>query len=221
MIINPFHRVYFNAGIQTVQFLIAQQYWIISFRPSIRRILSKCTNCFKSNPLLFCPVLIGDLPPARISCVKPFLHTIVDYAGPFKVCIRRHRGVKSSKTNLCLFICFATEAIHLELASDLSMHGLFLADLKRFIARRGRCSNLYCDCVTNFVGAHRHLNRMFEKVARDQSISWNFNPASAPHFGGLWKVAIKNVKTHLYRVKGEQTLSFEKLYTVPLRLNLF
>ena len=42
---------------------------------------------------------------------------------------------------------------------------------------------------------------------------WRFNPAGAPHFGGIWEAAVKSVKFHLRRVVGEQTLIFEEFYT--------
>ncbi|XP_044757058.1 uncharacterized protein LOC123315434 [Coccinella septempunctata] len=156
---------------------------------------------------------MGDLPPSRVSRLKPFSHTGVDFAGPFKVTMSKHRGIRASKAYLCLFVCFATKAVHLELASDLTMN-TFLAALKRFIARRGRCSNLYSDCGTNFVAAHRYLNELFAKAASAESITWHFNPASAPHFGGLWESAIKCAKMHLLRVVGEQILTYEELNTV-------
>lgn len=108
MIIDHFYRLHFHAGIQNVQYLIAHQYWIIFFECSIRRVLSKCVNCFKLNLRTFRPVLMWDLSPAWISCVKPFLHTGVDCASPFKVCISRHRGIKYSKPYIYLFIRFAT-----------------------------------------------------------------------------------------------------------------
>nr|XP_015836641.1 PREDICTED: uncharacterized protein LOC107398133 [Tribolium castaneum] len=156
---------------------------------------------------------MGDLPSLRISQIKPFSCVGVDYGGPFKITLGRTRGSKSQKAYICVFLCFSTKAIHIELVSDLSTEA-FLAALRRFVARRGRCSYIYSDCGTNFVGAYRELNRHMKSAAERERLRWHFNPPSAPHFGGIWEAGIKSVKTHLHRLIGEQILTFEELYTV-------
>ena len=45
-------------------------------------------------------------------------------------------------------------------------------------------------------------------------IQWYFNPPGAPHFGCLWKAAVKSTRRHLVRLIGESTLTFEKLSTL-------
>ncbi|XP_045460770.1 uncharacterized protein LOC123671123 [Harmonia axyridis] len=125
----------------------------------------------------------------------------------------RSRGTKYTKAYVCLFICFAVKAIHLELVSDLSSEA-FLAALRRFRARRGRCNRIFSDGGTNFRGAYTLLRTLFRNATEAENIDWSFNPPSAPHFGGLWEAGIKSVKTHLMRVIGEQKLTYEELYTV-------
>ncbi|GFY25049.1 integrase catalytic domain-containing protein [Trichonephila clavipes] len=73
----------------------------------------------------------------------------------------------------------------------------FIAAPKRFISRRGKCSNIYSDCGSNFVGAKRKLME-FEKLAKSNNdsknvgkfltnngIKWHQNVPGAPHMGGL------------------------------------
>ena len=55
---------------------------------------------------------------------------------------------------ICLFICKATKAMHLELVIDLSREQ-FLEALCRLLARKGKSVNLYSDNGTTFVGAAR------------------------------------------------------------------
>jgi len=96
----------------------------------------------------------------------------------------KSRGIKSQKAYVCIFICFAVKAVHLELVSDLSSNA-FLGALRRFIARRGRCYKIHSDCGTNFVGANRQLLDLFKGAADGENIEWSFNPPAAPNFGGL------------------------------------
>ncbi|KAL0830739.1 hypothetical protein ABMA28_002867 [Loxostege sticticalis] len=90
----------------------------------------------------------------------------------------------------------------------------FIATLRRFVARRGRCKTIHADCGTNFVGARNQLSSLMENASHAERIEFKFNPPSAPHFGGVWEIQIKAAKTHLYRVVGDQVLTFEELTTL-------
>ncbi|CAH0564505.1 unnamed protein product [Brassicogethes aeneus] len=212
LLVQETHNKHLHPGTQTMQYLLAQNFWILSSKQVIRKVTSKCLRCWKLNPKSPQPQM-GDLPPLRISQLKCFSVVGVDYAGPFSLLMSKNRGTRTIKGYICVFICFATKAIHLELASDLSSEA-FLAALRRFIARRGRCSQIFSDCGTNFVGANKQILSYFKTAAASESLKWSFNPPSAPHFGGLWEAGVKSVKTHLYRVIGEQILSYEEFYTV-------
>lgn len=102
---------------------------------------------------------------------------------PFLVTSRRARGIKSMKMYVCLFVCFTIKAIHLEVAFSLSTDS-FLTALRRFIARRGRCSLLFSDCGTNFVGAHRKLVSHMQLASETEKIKWSFNP---PIRSSFWR----------------------------------
>lgn len=162
---------------------------------------------------------MGNLPLVRISQIKPFLNSGVDFGDPFSVIMTRYRGAKSCKVYLCVFVCLATKALHLEIASDLSSETFLLA-LQRFIARRGEVENLYSDCGSNFIGAANYLKHT-QNVESNENISFHFNAASAPHFEGLWEAGIKSVKTYLARVIGDQILSYEELYTVIIQIESY
>lgn len=126
---------------------------------------------------------------------------------------------------MCLFICFTTKAVHIELANDLSTSS-FLNCLKRFISRRGLCKRLYSDNATNFVGAQNELmkiaefvaslnkNKDFNKFCLESYIEWKHIPPRSPHHGGLWESAIKSAKHHITRVVGNVNLTFEEMSTL-------
>lgn len=96
---------------------------------------------------------MGSLPSVRVAPARIFINTGLDYAGPFNKRISRS---KTSKAYLVVFIYLATKAMHFEIVSDAKSTS-FLNALKRFIARRGRCSNSYSDNGTTFVGANNQL----------------------------------------------------------------
>ncbi|GFS48626.1 integrase catalytic domain-containing protein [Trichonephila clavipes] len=99
--------------------------------------------------------------------------------------------------------CFfsSTLSIHIEIVSDLTSDA-FIATLKRFFSRRGKCAKLYSDNGKTFVGANKELKR-FLKLIEDsddnlagflsaEGIEWKFIPSRAPSFGGLWETSVKS-----------------------------
>uniref|UniRef100_A0A8D8WAG5 Integrase catalytic domain-containing protein n=1 Tax=Cacopsylla melanoneura TaxID=428564 RepID=A0A8D8WAG5_9HEMI len=221
LIIDYYHRKNFHTGPHLLIAVLRKKYWILSCRDIVRRQLQKCNTCFRHNPKVVYPPM-ADLPVARVSECKAFLNTGVDYAGPFRITISRRRGVKSQKAYLCLFVCLATKALHLELASDLST-ATFMAALRRFIARRGSVKTIYCDQGTNFVGASNSLDELYtflsseefndaySKELLEHRINFKFNPPASPHFGGIWEANVRSVKVHLYKALGEQILTYEMM----------
>lgn len=84
---------------------------------------------------------MGNLSKERLTPSRPFTVSGVNYAGSFWLKDRRSRGHKKYKSYICLFVCFSSKAIHLELVSTLTTSD-FLTALKRFIARRGKPSDI-------------------------------------------------------------------------------
>ncbi len=165
---------------------------------------------------------MGQLPTCRVTPYRAFLHTGVDYAGPFGVKAQSGRGWKVVKSWICLFICMSSKAIHMEMVDSLSTEA-FLAALRRFVSRRGRCAHIYSDCGTNFVGAERELKNYLLSIGTNRSIAdkltndgiqWHFLPPGAPHQGGLWEAGVKSAKHHLRRIIGSLTFTKEQFGTL-------
>jgi len=101
-----------------------------------------------------------------------------------------------------------------------------LGALKRFIARRGKVSCIYSDNGTNFIGASRELNELYELFRKEQMqrkldeffiesrIEWRNIPPNAPHFGGLWEAAIKSAKYPMKRILGDAALNYDEMSTI-------
>ncbi|XP_052741090.1 uncharacterized protein LOC112045429 [Bicyclus anynana] len=223
LIIRDAHIKLLHGGNRLVANYIQNQYWVIGLKPMIKGILRKCVICLRHKGITVQPRM-GELPAIRITPGRPFEVSGLDFAGPVQMRPYKGRGYKSVKGYICLFVCMKTKAVHLEVVSDLTSQG-FLACFKKFVARRGHCSQLWSDNATNFVGAARELKEMFdqaksnlpkeiaESLANDGT-TWNFIPPRAPNFGGLWESAVKSVKNHLVKVLGNSTLTFEEMSTL-------
>ncbi|XP_052749788.1 uncharacterized protein LOC128200426 [Galleria mellonella] len=213
LIIDDCHKKFMHPGAQTLQNILAQNFWILSPKRAIRSVIAGCMKCFRAKPQPAPAPLMGNLPAYRINQIKPFSNVVVDYGGPFDIALGRGRGVKTYKGYICVFVCTATKAIHLELASELTTEA-FLAALKRFIARRGRCSHIISDQGRNFVGASNYLASIMKEISESQEIKFSLSPPGSPHFNGLAEAGIKSIKAHLVRVIGLQRLTFEEFYTI-------
>lgn len=216
LVIDHIHKTYLHPGINTTHFVLLQQFWIVAAKRTIRHRLSKCVKCFRTNPQPLQPFM-SDLPSFRVNQVKPFSVVGVDFGGPFRIKLGLHRGAKIDKAYLCLFVCLSTKAVHLEVVSTLSSDG-FIAALRRFVGRRGRCNVIHADCGTNFIGARNQLSSLMQQASSAEKIEFKFNPPAAPHFGGIWEIQIKAAKSHLYRVIGDQVLTFEELTTLFVQI---
>jgi hypothetical protein len=79
---------------------------------------------------------------------------------------------------------------------------------------------------TNFQGAANQLHEVYKmlhsssEMARVQDFlakegcDWKFIPPHAPHFGGLWKAAVKSMKYHLRHTLGSHIATYEELCTL-------
>lgn len=223
LIVMEAHKQTLHGGPQLMLCYLQAKYWILGAGRLVKSHFRSCVTCVKNTGNTQTQ-LMGQLPSARSTPARPFLSSGVDYAGPIQIRTSKGRGNKSHKGYICLFVCMVTRAVHLEAVTDLTTEG-FLQAFKRFVSRRGYCSEIWSDNATNFTGAASELKRLFrnEKGSMVQEIaeslatngcSWNFIPAKAPNFGGLWEAGVKSLKYHLKRTIGVSTLTFEEMSTV-------
>lgn len=158
-ITNTTHNIRsLHAGPQLTLSSVRNTFWPVNGRNVVRYVIRKCVTCFKFNPRRQEP-LMGNLPQVRLRASRPFSSTGVDFAGPILIKEGTLRSRKLVKAYVCVFVCLTTKALHIELAGDLSTK-TFLNTLKRFVARRGLCKNIYSDNPTNFVGSNNELKKM-------------------------------------------------------------
>ncbi|XP_075163153.1 uncharacterized protein LOC142235779 [Haematobia irritans] len=223
-LVDYIHRFNLHPGATALMAFVRQRFWILNIRKIARRVVRRCLRCFRHNPKPLVQFM-GDLPSHRVNKNEnPFFHSGMDFAGPISVHYKI-RGKRPYKVYLAIFVCFQTKACHLEVVTDLSTDSFILA-LKRFFARRGLCSHLYCDNATNFVGAARRLNntmravfdedgkRNIDQECSQRGVQFHFIPPRTPHFGGLWESAVKIAKQLIVRHTNAASLTYEELNTV-------
>ncbi|CAK1589182.1 unnamed protein product [Parnassius mnemosyne] len=230
LIITEAHAKTMHGGPLLMINYIRTKYWIVNIKTLVKAYIRNCITCLRHSVRSNQPFM-GNLPKSRVTPSKPFFQSGVDYAGPVLIRVSKGRGHHASKGYICLFVCMATRAIHLEAVSDLSAEG-FLATFKRFVARRGHCADLWSDNGTNFVGAAKELKKLLNVERSTVAVeiaewlatngtNWHNIPPYAPNFGGLWEAGIKSTKFHLKRVIGNSTLTYEEITTVLTQIEAY
>nr|XP_049699691.1 uncharacterized protein LOC110382053 [Helicoverpa armigera] len=223
LIVSEAHLRTLHGGPQAMLCYLKTKYWILRAKELVKGHYRSCVKCLRYSKSKT-DQLMGQIPEVRLKPTRPFKSSGCDYMGPINLKFSTGRGAKTYKGYVCLFICMSTRAIHLEVVTDLSSKA-FIAAFRRFTARRGHCQDLFSDNGTNFVGANRQLREMFDRAKSSlpreveyllslEQTTWHFIPPHAPNFGGLWEAGVRSVKTHLYKVIGDSTLTYEELSTV-------
>ncbi|XP_037295468.1 uncharacterized protein LOC119189550 [Manduca sexta] len=210
------HVKLLHAGPQLLLSHIRLTYWPLGGRNLSRSVVNKCLKCFRHKAQNVQPIM-GQLPYSRTHLEYPFLHCCVDYAGPILVANRKGRGCKLTKSYICIFVCSAIKAVHLELVTDLTTEA-YMAALNRFVSRRGKPRSITSDNGTNFVGASNEMTKFLsvsnvKSEVAQEGIEFIFTPAYSPHFNSLAEAAVKSCKHHLKRLLGLSNFTFEEMVT--------
>ncbi|GFU11728.1 uncharacterized protein TNCV_2611211 [Trichonephila clavipes] len=222
LIMINIHNRNFHLSPQALLYCTRQRFWPLCGRSIVRKIGHECVVCFKNKPIV-ANQLMGSLPRERVNSSFPFLHTGIDYCGPFFIRYKHQRKGTYQMIYVAIFVCLASKAVHLEIVSD-STTDAFLATLKRFEARRGKYATISSDNAKNFVGANQKLKRLhnllkfpekkLSSYLSSEGISWNFMPPRAPNFGGLWEAGVKSFKFYLKRAVGNLKMTLEEFLTI-------
>ncbi|GFY12090.1 integrase catalytic domain-containing protein [Trichonephila clavipes] len=125
-------------------------------------------------------VISPPLPENRVKDAAVFQITGVDMAGPLFL-------KENNKSWVLIFTCAVYRAVHFEFATAASTD-VFLMAFRRFVARRGRSTTVYCDNGTNFIGAANYFKQLnWSRIQKDgaiNSIEWKFTPPPQLLLGG-------------------------------------
>lgn len=216
IIFSSQHIKLLHAGPQLLLANIRQSYWVLGGRNLSKKTVRQCTKCNRFKAQTVQPIM-GQLPATRTELEYPFLNTGVDYAGPILISDRKGRGSRLIKSYICIFVCYAVKAVHLELVADLTKEA-YIAALNRFIARRGKPQVITSDNGTTFVGACNQIYKLLRdsnisEYLADLGIEFKFVPAYTPHFNGISEAAVKSTKAHLNKILSLTHLTFEEMTT--------
>lgn len=235
LIIRDAHFITIHGGPQLMLAHLRRSYWITRARQVVKSVVHHCPVCVRYDQAQNTQ-LMGNLPASRVTQAECFLHTGLDFAGPFV--IKKQRGrppninqcsknpiTSTLKAWIVIFICLSTRAVHIDVLLGLAIEE-FLAAFERFTMRKGRCTSLISDNGTTFVGSDKELARVLQawsKTLPTLNLSrfgtdWNFITPSAPFKGGLWESAVKSMKRHLKRAIGVRTLTKDELYQLAVHI---
>ncbi len=141
LIVCHYHHVLGHAGREHVLSVTRQNVWILRGRSLVRQILSKCVSCRRRNVPSLQKVMAGFPKERLMPYQPPFTYTGLDYFGTFYMKKRRSKV----KVYGCIFVCFNSQAVHIEYVSSL--------DTDTFIQALFRLPQL----GTNFTGAEKEL----------------------------------------------------------------
>lgn len=220
------HLWLLHGGEQLVTRNIHQNYWLMGGRNAIRSGIFGCVTCKRFRKQTETQKM-APLVAARVTPVEwPFAGEIsVDYAGPFELKRWSGRCKTTVKGYVCVFICMATRAIHLETVGELSTDAFIDAYLN-FASSRGHCRGIISDNGTNFVGAKRKFHEMSEiwrksshsEVFTGRKINWTFIMPRSPAQGGSHEAAVKLFKAHFNRVVKNEKLSVTEFHSLVKKI---
>lgn len=230
LLIRNAHYVTMHGGLSVNKAYLRQRFWFPRIGMAIRQYTHRCPTCIRYSKTS-AEQIMGQLPSVRVSPAEPFSRVGVDFAGPFeirksmgkmlplrKAAQQDYRKPNTIKAWIVVYVCLVTKAVHLDVTTGLTVEE-FLETFAKMTSRRGKCSEMWSDNGTTFVGANRELQRVLEewnnKFPAEQLASlgttWRYITPSAPFKGGIWEAGVKSVKHHLKRVVGKRILTHSQL----------
>lgn len=229
LILKQTHEDTLHGGVQLMMAMIRNVYWIPTLRNESKKFVRRCVVCIRQAGMVSQQIM-GALPVERLKPARPFTNVGVDFAGPYSIKLSdklnmstrsRSKLDEDLKGYIAVFVCLVTRAVHLEPVTDLSAEA-FLSAYTRFTAKRGNPEVICSDNGTNFVKADKLLKQAVliwrqeavQHFVNIRGTEWKFITPSAPHQGGLWEAAVKQMKAHLRKVIGPYKYTFEGMYTL-------
>ena len=210
--VKHIHKLHLHCGPEQTLALTRRQVWLLGGRREVKRILHAC-KCKKPQLL---QQVMAPLPPERAENPSAFQHIAVDFFGPMLV---------PQKVYGCIFSCFQSRAIHLELLDNMETT-TFLQALRRLAARRGHPTTIVSDNAKTFKAAASELRRLLKAVNWPAVIDentrhgtkWIFATEKAPWSNALAERMVRTIKTALRTAIGTARLNRSEMETLLIEV---
>ena len=153
------------------------------------------------------------------------------------MCLPHENEEGFEKVWACLFVCFHSRAIHIELVKD-STTLQFIYALRRFVGRRGKPAIIYTDNASYFKKADVELRQLHRKIDFDairragnvggqlsqqgapqlSPITWDFSTEKAPWTNAITERLVQSVKKSLRPTVLRGVLTFEQLEVLLIEI---
>ena len=212
------HKMHLHSGIETTHLLLRRHFWVIGGRKHVKKIIRTCKTP-KCRPIANLALKMSPLPVDRIENPATFKYCACDMFGPMQI-KANGEGKKVTKAYGCVFSCFHSRAIHLELVPDLTTEA-FLMALRRFSSRMGMPTKLYSDQAKTFMKAAKELKGLYaldinqiQQRLNEEGCEWIFSTPRAAFLMGIAERSIGLVKVHLRKVLHGALLTADEMRTV-------
>ena len=218
LIVQDTHTKQLHSGTTATVTALRQNYWIISMRQYVKKLLQLCVTCRKVDGIPYRSPDSAPQPKIRVQQTVPFSVTRVDYTGPLYV--RSNNG--ESKSYICLFTCAVTRALHLEVVPDLTERS-FLQAFRRFAGHKSLPSRIVSDNASTFTASADELKELFQlpslkEAFINRGVVWQFIPKRAPWFSGFWERLIGLTKNSLKKILGRSFTTLPELQTIVVEI---
>ena len=218
--IRQIHEAEGHAGAKHVLCQLRQTTWILQGLQATKSTINKCVKCQKMKKKA-CSQRMAPLPEERVSTTAPFRNCGIDIMGHFLV---KLNGRANHKAYVAVFTCFESRAVHAEVVFKLDADAAINA-IMRFRARRPALQKMFSDRGTNFVSANsilkaelQSLNENLSAELMKRGLEWQFNPAHAPHRGGVWERVVGLFKKHLATAISGEVPTYDTFNTTIIEI---
>ena len=170
---------------------LQRRFWILRGQTCVRRYIKNCVFC-QLRRAKSSSQMMAALPKERLlSGERAFFATGCDFFGPIYVTEFRRKIKRWG----CIFVCFSTRAVHIEVCYRMTCDS-FLEAFFRFFNTRGHAVRfVWCDNGSNLKAGANELTKSFANVKwkkvvdrwSAKGIVWHHIPPYAPSKGGNWE----------------------------------
>ena len=185
LMIEEQHRHCKHLGVGTTLTELRERgFWLPSGRQVVKRVLKDCITCKKLNALAFNYPKMTNLPKERVSFIRPYSSTAIDYTGHIFV---SDANGNMRKMYIVLYTCLAIRSVHLDLVPDLTLSS-FLQSFRRFCSTYCVPDFLFTDNAKQFLASQKALENIFtsdefQEHLRQHSIQHRTIPVYASWVG--------------------------------------